>query len=89
MLLRKLDIAGVKTNIGFLINVFYHPKFLKGECDTGFIDENPELFDIAPQEDDEARILKFIGEKVVNESNGIKKDYDVPEFQKLDNTRRY
>ncbi|MDP4143494.1 MAG: pyruvate carboxylase [Bacillota bacterium] len=74
----ETNIVGVKTNIGFLINVLNHPTFLNGECHTGFIDENPALIDVVPQADDESRVLKFIGQKVVNETSGIKKEYDVP-----------
>ena len=76
-------ITGVKTNIGFLINVLNHPTFLKGECNTGFIEENPELISIAPRADEEGRVLKFIGEKMVNETNGIKRLYDVPVVPKI------
>jgi len=76
--IRETVIGGVKTNEMFLLKVLSHPTFIKGECDTGFIDNTPELFDISPREDYEANILKFIGEKVVNESKGIKPDYDVP-----------
>ena len=81
---KETNISGVKTNIGFLINVLNHPTFLKGECDTGFIDENPELINILPHEDEELRLLKFIGEKVVNETKGIKKEYDVPVVPKVE-----
>ncbi|MDD3364527.1 MAG: pyruvate carboxylase [Syntrophomonas sp.] len=81
--LREVVIGGVKTNEAFLLNVLSHPKFIKGECDTGFLDSTPELFDITPKEDHEATILKFIGEKVVNESKGIDKDYDVPKIPKF------
>lgn len=81
---KETNISGVKTNIGFLINVLNHPTFLKGECDTGFIDENPELINILPHEDEEGRLLKFIGEKVVNETKGIKKEYDVPVVPKVE-----
>ncbi|AGK99117.1 pyruvate carboxylase [Clostridium pasteurianum] len=82
--IKETNITGVKTNIGFLINVLNHPTFLKGECDTGFIDENPELINILPHEDEEGRLLKFIGEKVVNETKGIKKEYDVPVVPKVE-----
>ena len=81
--LREVVIGGVKTNEAFLLNVLSHPKFIKGECDTGFLDSTPELFDITPKEDHEATILKFIGVKVVNESKGIEKDYDVPRIPKF------
>ncbi|WZL72857.1 pyruvate carboxylase [Clostridiaceae bacterium 35-E11] len=76
--IREMSVAGVKTNQAFLVNVLKHPTFLKGECDTGFIDITPELFDITPKEDKEAKVLKFIGEKAVNEGNGFKKAYDIP-----------
>jgi pyruvate carboxylase len=76
-------ITGVKTNIGFLINVLNHPTFLKGECNTSFIEENPELISVSPQADEESRVLKFIGEKVVNETNGVKRLYDVPVVPKI------
>ncbi|MDD3223268.1 MAG: pyruvate carboxylase [Clostridium sp.] len=76
--MEETTIIGVKTNIAFLINVLNHPQFLEGKCDTGFIDENPDLIDVKPKADEESRILNFIGEKVVNETKGIKKEYDVP-----------
>ena len=81
--IEETRITGVKTNIGFLINVLNHPTFLKGECNTSFIEENPELISITPQADEENRVLKFIGEKMVNENNGIKKLYDVPVVPKI------
>lgn len=76
--LTESKINGVKTNIGFLINVLNHETFRKGESNTGFIENNPELFDIIPQSDRELKLLKYIGEKVVNETKGIKKEYDIP-----------
>jgi len=76
--LREAVIGGVKTNEAFLLNVLSHPTFVQGQCDTTFIDSTPELFDITPKEDHEIRILKYIGEKVVNEARGIRVDYDVP-----------
>ncbi|NEZ46788.1 pyruvate carboxylase [Clostridium niameyense] len=77
--IKELKISGVKTNIDFLINVLNHEKFVEGKCGTKFIEENPKLFDIRPNADEELRIIKFIGEKVVNETHGIKKDFDVPQ----------
>lgn len=82
--IEETTITGVKTNIGFLINVLNHPTFLKGECHTGFIEENPELISILAPANEENRMLKFIGEKVVNETNGIKKQYDVPVVPKIE-----
>lgn len=80
---KETTISGVKTNVDFLINVLNHEKFAKGECDTNFIADNPELVDISPKADEELRILKFIGEKVVNETHGQKTEFDVPVVPKI------
>ena len=80
--IKELTITGVKTNVDFLINVLNNETFQKGECDTNFISDNPQLFDIKPRTDDESRILKFVGNKIVNETKGVKLDYDVPEVPK-------
>jgi pyruvate carboxylase len=41
--LQECRIRGVKTNIGFLLNVLSHPDFEAGQVTTSFIDENPLL----------------------------------------------
>jgi pyruvate carboxylase len=76
--IKELSIRGIKTNTAFLINVLNHEVFQKGQCDTGFIADNPELFDIIPKTDKELKLLKFIGNKVVNETQGNKREFDVP-----------
>ncbi len=76
--LRDTKITGIKTNIAFLINVINHPVFAEGRCNTGFIGEHPELFKGAAREDFEGSVLKFIAEKVVNETHGSEKNFDVP-----------
>ncbi len=81
--LRETEIKGVKTNIAFMMNVLNHPKFAKGECDTGFIANTPDLLDIAKVEDDELRVIEFLGNKFVNETKGEKKSYNVPVFPKF------
>ena len=81
--IKELAISGVKTNTGFLINVLNHEDFLMGECHTGFIAENPELFDIAPRTNKELKVLRYLGEKVVNETKGVKRDFDVPLVPKV------
>ena len=68
--IKELTITGVKTNVDFLINVLNNEPFQKGECDTNFISDNPQLFDIRPRTDEEYRILNFIGQKIVNETKG-------------------
>lgn len=81
--IREMKIRGVKTNIPFLVNVLNHEDFKMGKCDTGFIADNPELFNITPKADKELRVLNFIGEKVVNETKGNKKEFDVPVVPKV------
>ncbi len=76
--LRELKIGGVKTNIGFLLNVLNNEDFKKGICDTGFISENPDLFEIKTKPDAELRLMNFIGNKVVNDTNVLEKLFDVP-----------
>ncbi|WP_294394138.1 pyruvate carboxylase [uncultured Clostridium sp.] len=76
--IKELTITGVKTNVDFLINVLNNEQFRQGTCDTNFIADNPQLFDISPRTDEEQRLLKFIGEKVVNVTKGNKKEFDIP-----------
>ncbi len=81
--LRETEIKGVKTNIAFMLNVLNHPTFAAGECDTGFIANTPDLLDIAKVEDNELRVIEFLGNKFVNETRGAKKSYNVPVFPKF------
>lgn len=82
--LKEVKIRGVKTNIPFLINVLNHEEFLNGNCNTGFITYNPELFEISPKADIELKVLNYIGEKVVNETKGNKPDFDFPRVPKVE-----
>ena len=36
--LREYHVEGIKTNIGFFLEILRHPDFLRGDFDTGFID---------------------------------------------------
>lgn len=64
--LREFRIRGVSTNLAFLENLIAHPLFKSGECTTRFIDTNPELFNFRPRRDRASRLLKFVGDVVVN-----------------------
>ncbi|MCD1146942.1 pyruvate carboxylase [Peptoniphilus sp. KCTC 25270] len=76
--LRELRIGGVKTNIGFLLNVLNSEEFRNGSCDTGFIESHPELFNIKAKTDEELRVMDYIGNIVVNDQNTLEKTFDVP-----------
>jgi pyruvate carboxylase len=64
--LREFRIRGVKTNIPFLVNVVNHPQFQEGGVTTSFLAETPELFQFAPQKDRATRLLRYLGEIIVN-----------------------
>jgi pyruvate carboxylase len=81
--LKELTVHGVKTNIGFLLNVLNHETFKKGECDTGFIADNPSLLNVRGGEDKELKVLNYIGNIVVNETKGVKPQFDVPRVPEL------
>jgi len=69
--LQEFRIRGVKTNIGFLENVITHPVFLRGECDTSFIEKHPELLKVREKKDRATKTLAFLGDVIVNGSPGI------------------
>jgi pyruvate carboxylase len=71
--LMEFRVRGVKTNIGFLENVVSHPVFLAGKCDTSFIDKHPKLLQVREKKDRANKILAFIGDVIVNGSQGIAK----------------
>jgi len=64
--LQEFRVRGVQTNIPFLINLIAHPAFLDSKCTTRFIDETPELFEFPVRQDRASRLLRYIGELVVN-----------------------
>ena len=64
--LMEFRIRGVKTNIPFLENVVTHPDFLEGRVNTGFVESRRELFDFRPRRDRGTRLLRYIGDIVVN-----------------------
>lgn len=71
--LQEFRVRGVKTNIGFLENVVTHPVFLKGKCNTSFIDKHPELLHIREKKDRATKVLTFLGDVIVNGSPGVVK----------------
>ncbi|MEM9705705.1 MAG: pyruvate carboxylase, partial [Pseudomonadota bacterium] len=64
--LGEFRIRGVATNLAFLQNVVNHPKFQANEYTTGFIDQTPDLFDFKPRRDRATKLLRFLGEVIVN-----------------------
>jgi len=64
--LREFRIRGVSTNLLFLEQLITHPKFLHADYTTRFIDETPELFDFPRRLDRATRLLRFMGDVIVN-----------------------
>jgi len=88
--IEELRIRGVKTNIGFLKNVLKNPIFKQGKCNTNFIDENDELFDITKSKDRGTKLLQFIGNIVVNENMcSDKNDFSKPYVPKILDDKSY
>ncbi len=81
--LGETRVRGVKTNMAFISNILNHPDFKAGQCHTRFIDETPELFDIPDPKDRATKMLKYIGNIVVNDPSAGKKMYDTPRFPKV------
>ncbi len=64
--LREFRIRGVTTNLPFLDALILHPRFRSGDYTTRFIDETPELFHFTPRKDRANRLLRFLGDTIVN-----------------------
>ncbi len=82
--LKEMKVIGVKTNIGFLLNLLHHPTFTNGECNTGFIENNPELLNIRKVADKEAQVLEFLGNMVVNEHMEKVGPFNIPVVPEVD-----
>ena len=64
--LREYRIRGVATNLAFLETLLKHPRFLAGDYTTRFIDETPELFQLAKRRDRATKLLTYIADVTVN-----------------------
>ena len=71
--LHEFRIRGVKTNIPFVLKVLEHPTFRSGEATTRFIDNTPELFKFPERKNRATKLLRYLGETIVN-GNPLVKD---------------
>lgn len=71
--LREFRIRGVKTNIGFLLNVLEHPTFQSGDVKVTFLEKHPELFDVPSHLDRGTKTLRYLAKIIVNGNPDIKK----------------
>jgi pyruvate carboxylase len=64
--LREVRVRGVTTNVAFLDALLSHHDFAAGEVTTRFIDESGSLLRMPHRRDRATRLLRFIGETIVN-----------------------
>src|SRR6185437_12472935 len=68
----EFRIRGVATNLRFLDQIVTHPRFVRGDYTTRFVEETPELFDAPARRDRATRILSFLAETIVNGNPEVK-----------------
>jgi pyruvate carboxylase len=76
--LAEFRIRGVATNIPFLENIIGHPTFRAGEADTGFVERTTELFEFPRRKNRATRILRALGETIVNGPPGVDNKLERP-----------
>ncbi len=64
--LSEFRVRGVETNLAFVRALLLDSRFSKGDYNTRFIDETPELLELPPDSSYGAQLLHFIGETIVN-----------------------
>jgi pyruvate carboxylase len=64
--LREYRIRGVATNLAFLEALLEQPSFRSNDYTTRFIDETPELFQVAKRGDRATKLLTYVGDVTVN-----------------------
>jgi pyruvate carboxylase len=72
--LKEFRLRGVKTNIGFLLNVIQHETFLKGEVNVNFIGNNPDLLVMTKRLDRSTKVLRYLAETIVNGNPDVQKE---------------
>ncbi len=78
--LREFRVRGVKTNLGFLLNLLQHPVFQNGEMTVGFIKAHPELMTPPNWRDRGTRMLRYLGNIIVNGHPDLGTKQEKPEF---------
>lgn len=71
--LREFRIRGVRTNVPFLLNVIKHDQFLSGDATVRFIEDHPELLKFTRGRDRANKVLRYIGEVIVNGNSDVKR----------------
>ncbi|MCB9263689.1 MAG: pyruvate carboxylase [Lewinellaceae bacterium] len=70
--LREFRIRGVKTNIGFLLNLLQHETFQNGKATVNFIKDNPQLVTPPDWKDRGTKMLRYLADVIVNGNPDVK-----------------
>ncbi|MEL7425944.1 MAG: biotin carboxylase N-terminal domain-containing protein, partial [Bacteroidota bacterium] len=73
--LREFRIRGVKTNIGFLLNLLQNPTFKQGAATVQFIQQHPELLTSPNWKDRGTKLISYLADVNINGNSDIK-SYD-------------
>ncbi|MFD2516621.1 pyruvate carboxylase [Salinimicrobium flavum] len=80
--LAEFRIRGVMTNIGFLDNILANQTFRNGDVTVNFIKDHPELFEIRKTRNRATKMVKFLGNVIINGNEDVKNVKEVPDFIK-------
>jgi pyruvate carboxylase len=70
--LREFRVRGVKTNIGFLLNLLQNETFQQGNATVKFIGENQQLLIPLGWKDRGTKILRYLAKVIVNGNPDVK-----------------
>lgn len=92
--LAEFRIRGVMTNIGFLDNILSNQTFRNGDVTVNFIKDHPELFQIKKTRNRATKMVKFLGNTIVNGNPDVKnvekkKDFIKPVVPTFDDFGNY
>ena len=90
----EFRIRGVKTNMQFLENIINHPIFKEGNATVDFIKNHPELFVFTARRDRATKIVKYLGEVIVNGNSDVKfidptRKFATPKVPDFDSSAEY
>ncbi len=80
--LREFRVRGVKTNVGFLLNLLENDDFKKGKATVRFIPDHPELMAPKGFRDRGTRLLAYLAETIVNGNPDVKNPDKTKSFLK-------
>ncbi|NND06109.1 MAG: pyruvate carboxylase [Saprospiraceae bacterium] len=71
--LSEFRIRGVKTNVGFLMNLLEDETFRSGKATVNYISEHPHLLTSPRRRDRGTKLLKYLANVIVNGNPDVKK----------------